>query len=127
VQRVWPTANRQKATIEVRVGFDEPDGKLRPEMGVRVVFDPEGGTEPEGAGAPLTGVIVPGDALQRIDGRDGVFVLERDVARWRAVELGQRQAGLVVVQSGLAEGERVVLSAPADLSDGDRVRTKDGR
>src|SRR6185436_6114369 len=45
VDRIWPTANRTKATVEVRVTFLERDDRLRPEMGVRVVFSAEGAAE----------------------------------------------------------------------------------
>jgi hypothetical protein len=51
-----------------------------------------------------------------------VFVLERDVARLRAVELGPERSGRVVVESGLADGELVIDAPPADLADGERVR-----
>ena len=126
VQRIWPTANRQKATIEVRVGFDSPDERLRPEMGVRVVFHPGAGSAPQGEQDPqaaaLRGVLVPEAAVVREEGRAGVFVLERDVARWRPVQLGPRRGGRANIASGVQPGELVVLSPPPDLDDGDRVR-----
>ena len=71
------------------------------------------------------GVLVPVDAVVRIDGRRGVFVLERDVARFRAVELGGESSGRVLVHSGVELGELVVSAPPATLADGDRVR-RDG-
>jgi RND family efflux transporter MFP subunit len=125
VDRIWPTANRQKGTVEVRVVFLEPDEKLRPEMGVRVVFlaDDAGAEEP--VAGPTTGVLVPEDATVREADRTGVFVLERDVVRFREVRLGPRRGGRVVVESGLSEGDRIVLAPPASLSDGDRVRIKE--
>lgn len=122
VQRIWPTANRQKATVEVRLGFDARDERLRPEMGVRVVF---GTAEPttDAEAEPLPeGVLVPEEALVRIDGEEGLFALERDAARWRPVQVGARRGGRALVTLGLEAGERVVLSPPPTLSDGDRVR-----
>jgi RND family efflux transporter MFP subunit len=123
VLRIWPTANRQKATVEVRVGFDAPDGRLRPEMGARVVF----------AAAPLSSgeaaepaIMVPRSALVTVAGAPQVFVLERDVARLRAVELGGERAGRVQVRTGLVEGERIVASPPDSLQDGERVQAKEG-
>lgn len=120
VDRIWPTANRQKGTVELRVRFDAPDEKLRPEMGVRVVFlDP-------GAAAEATPqeavVLVPESAVARLDGKTGVFELDRDVARWRAVELGARRGSRVTVREGLKGGERLVDAPPSDLKDGARVR-----
>jgi multidrug efflux pump subunit AcrA (membrane-fusion protein) len=122
VLRIWPTANRQKATVEVRVGFDEPDERLRPEMGARVVFlaDPSAAApEPEAAGSVI---LLARSALVRIAGRPHVFVLERDVAVQRAVELGEERGGRLVVSSGLVDGERVLDAPPASLRDGERVR-----
>jgi len=122
VKRIWPTANRQKGSVELRVGFDQPDDKLRPEMGVRVVFT-TGDEEPQsGAQATEPVVLVPDSCVARIGGRTGVFALERDVAQWRVVELGEKRGGRVVVKSGLEGGENIVASPPADLEDGARVR-----
>ena len=122
VLRIWPTANRQKATVEVRVGFEDPDEKLRPEMGARVVFaaaetpaeDAEHPQEPQ--------IIVPRSAVVLVAGKNHVFVLERDVARLREVVLGEERSGRVIVERGLADGERIVDAPPDTLEDGDRVR-----
>ncbi len=120
VDRVWPTANRQKGTVELRVKLDTPDKRLRPEMGVRVVFlDP--GAEAE-ATPQEAAVLVPESAVARVDGRTGVFELDRDVARWRAIELGAKRGSRVVVEKGLSGGERLVDAPPGDLEDGARVR-----
>lgn len=127
VDRIWPTADRQKATIEVRVAFDERDDRLRPEMGLRVVFlseEPPPAEEPERPADDV--VLVPADAVVRIDGRPGVFVLERDRARFRPVALGERSGTRVAVTDGLAPEEEVVLRPPRDLEDGDRVRVAGG-
>jgi RND family efflux transporter MFP subunit len=125
VRRVWPTANRQKATVEVRVTFDAPDSKLRPEMGARVVFGVPSASEHEKAVAQEPALLVQRSALVKIDGKDGVFVLERDVARFRPVVLGAERSGRVVVSSGIHDGEQVIDEPPASLSDGDRVRIQE--
>ena len=127
VDRIWPTANRTKATVEVRVAFEERDERLRPEMGVRVVFLDEAAQR-----APSDGVVeeatlvVPENALFKSAGADAVFVLERDTVRLRPVTLGGRRAGKAVVREGLVEGETIVLDPPPTLEDGDRVRAKQG-
>ncbi len=120
VDRIWPTANRQKGTVEMRVKLDAPDDKLRPEMGVRVVFlDPSVAA----ADAPQEAlVLVPESAVAHADGKTGVFELDRDVARWRAVVLGERRGSRMVVKEGLLGGERLVDAPPPDLEDGARVR-----
>jgi RND family efflux transporter MFP subunit len=129
VDRLWPTANRQKATVEVRVAIEDPDERLRPEMGARVVFiDPSiaaaAAADDAGASGKET-LWVPEDALAPIDGKLHVFVIERDTARQRAVELGERRGDLRAVMSGLSGDEDVVLRPPPTLEDGDRVLVKD--
>ena len=127
VQRIWPTANRQKATVEVRVGFEQPDEFLRPEMGARVVF--AGAGEAADAGgtevAADPGILIPTSAVVPIGGAAHVFVLERDVARAREVKLGAERNGRVQVLAGLAGGETLVNSPPTTLADGDRIRIKE--
>lgn len=126
ISRIWPTANRQKATVEIRVTLAQLDARLRPEMGARVVFSAPG--EAPSAGAPTPAeppILVPEEALVRLEGREGVFALERDTVRFVALSLGERRAGQVIVLEGLEGGERIVLSPPMDLSGGDRVRLEE--
>jgi len=129
VQRIWPTANRQKATIEVRVIFLEPDERLRPEMGVRVVFSPgeQALLEDDGADrSPSNSTFwIPAACVARIDDAPGVFDLERDTARWRPIKEGPRRGDKIAILSGLSEGERLILDPPASLQDGDRVQTRE--
>jgi RND family efflux transporter MFP subunit len=121
VDRIWPTANRQKATIEVRAKFDAPDGRLRPEMSVRVVFLADEATPAADTAAPAA-ILVPEGAVIELDGARGVFLLERDVVRFRSVELGDRRAGRVAVLAGLEPGQQIVVDPPLHLRPGDRVR-----
>ncbi len=122
VLRIWPTANRQKATVEVRVGFAEPDERLRPEMGARVVFTAGAAAEAVPAAEIAAALLLPRSAVVSIEGQAHVFVLERDVARQRAVVLGGERSGRVIVERGLTSGERVVDAPPDSLRDGERVR-----
>ncbi len=123
VDRIWPTANRTKATVEVRVAFEERDERLRPEMGVRIVFQDEGAPAAPVESEPPV-VLIPVDAVIKAQGKSSVFVIERDTARSRDVTLGDQRAGRVVVRSGLNEGATIVANPPAALQDGDRVRLK---
>lgn len=124
VLRIWPTANRQKATVEVRVGFVDPDERLRPEMGARVVFTdaPQDAAPPDAAAPAKPVVLLPLSAVVTIEGQKYVFVLERDVVRQREVVLGDERGGRAIVERGLESGERVVDAPPDSLRDGDRVR-----
>lgn len=125
VDRIWPTANRQKGSIEVRIAFSEPDDRLRPEMGVRVVFglaptDPGADKEPSTEAM----ILIPADAIIEISGDEGVFLLERDTVVFAPLTLGEMRGGRVTVRSGLTPGQRIVLDPPLTLTSGDRVRIR---
>ena len=120
VSRIWPTANRQKATVEVRVAIDDPDERLRPEMGVRAVFVAEE-VEPTPERQAEPGILIPRASVVRVDGRRGVFVVDRDTVRFRAVDLGEETGSRVLVRAGLEEGDRIVAAPPNNLADGERV------
>ncbi len=118
-----PTADRQKATVKVRIAFAELDSRILPDMGVKVSFLADE-TEPE-AGAPAAPLaLVPEKAL-RSEGQQSVaFVLAGDKVERRAVKVGGRHGDRLEVVAGLSAGERVVVEGPADLADGDRVTPK---
>lgn len=124
VDRIWPTADRQKATVEVRVAFLETDERLRPEMGVRVVFLDE---EPEPAAQEQVGPVILVDqrAITRRDGAEGVFLIESDRVRFLPVLLGGSEGQRRAVLEGLEEGQRVVLEPADNLEDSARVRVEE--
>jgi RND family efflux transporter MFP subunit len=113
---IIPTADRQKATVEVRVGFDDLDERILPDMGVKVAF------QEEISGPGVSGVLVPRDALSERDGREVAFVVEQGAAERRAVATAGTREGDVIVVSGLSDGERVILDAPPELRDGQAVK-----
>jgi RND family efflux transporter MFP subunit len=114
---IIPTADRQRATVEVRVGFDELDPRILPDMGVKVAF-----RESADAVGRADGISLPAGAVRRIGDRDYVFVFKDGFAERRAVSVGDRRAGHVVIASGLVAGEAVIVAGPADLGDGDAVQ-----
>jgi len=119
---IIPTADRQRATVEVRVGFNQLDQRVLPDMGVKVAFR-EVGSETADAAKAL-GVHVPKAAVRSSDGRDYVFVLSDGRAERRAVAAGAAHGDGILLASGVTPGEKVVVDAPAELSDGDAVREK---
>ena len=122
VDRIWPVADRQKATIEVRAAFLAPDDRLRPEMGLRIVFMGEGSElDGETSGTPL--ITVPESAVVERDGSQGVFLIKEDRVSFREIQFGEGPSGSLSVQEGLDGGEKIVLKPQEDLSDGDDVRT----
>ena len=121
VDRIWPMADRQKATVEVRAVFLEPDDRLRPEMGLRIVFQPEGQeAELLMETAPL--VTVPASAVVERNSVEGVFLIKDGHVNFQAIKCGDGPPGTRAVEEGLKGGERVVLRPTEDLNDGDEVR-----
>ncbi|NNJ66262.1 MAG: efflux RND transporter periplasmic adaptor subunit [Xanthomonadales bacterium] len=118
---IIPTADRQRATVEVRVGFDELDTRILPDMGVKVAFQ-EAAKEPV-AERP-SGLMVPAGAVRSVDGRDFVFVVSDGHAERRAIAIGGQNGDSLLIQSGLTAGESVVVNAPPELADGAAVREK---
>jgi RND family efflux transporter MFP subunit len=116
---IIPTADRQRATVEVRVGFDELDPRILPDMGVKVAFQDDAGDAPASRR-----LVIPEAALRRADGRDVVFVVAGDTAERRAVSLAERRNGEALLDAGLVAGERVIVQAPAGLADGVVVRER---
>jgi RND family efflux transporter MFP subunit len=113
-----PAADREKATVLVRIGFDDLDPRILPDMGVKVAFREEA---PEGAATARAYVLVPRTAVRREQGRDVVYVVDDDRVDRRVVSAGAASGQDVEVLSGVNAGDRVVIAAPEDLSAGDRV------
>jgi HlyD family secretion protein len=119
---IIPTADRQRATVEVRVGFDELDQRILPDMGVKVAFQE---VERQTTNTAIaSGVLVPLDAIRSSEGRDHVFVVISGRVERRAVATGDAQDSNILVISGLSSGEKVVTEGPLELADGDAVREK---
>ena len=119
---IIPTADRQRATVEVRVGFDELDPRILPDMGVKVAFqESEAETQRSPAAGGLT---LPREAVRREQGRDYVLVVRDGKVERRAVATGAANDVSVTVISGLAPGESVVIEGPGDLLDGTAVKEK---
>ncbi len=118
-----PSADRQKATVKVRIGFDQLDPRILPDMGVKVSFLREE-EAPSAAAAAAARMTVPKAAIRTIDGRSVVFVAKDDRVERRAISVGNENGGVVDVLSGVNAGERVVLEPPAGMKDGDRIKVQ---
>jgi RND family efflux transporter MFP subunit len=115
---IIPTADREKSTVKVRVGFDQLDPRILPDMSVKVAFRDNGGA------ATGRAVIVPKNSVLNRDGRDVVFVVQDGHAERRAVTVSDTQNDDSVLSAGVAAGEKVIVNAPADLQDGMAVKEK---
>ena len=116
---IVPTADRQKATVRVRIGIDQKDPRILPDMGVKVSF-----VEPraEGDAPAARAAVVPRAALRRQGERDVVLVVAGERVERRAVQVGLARGDSVQLAAGLLPGEQVVVEGPAELEDGDAVR-----
>jgi hypothetical protein len=119
---IIPTADRGKATVKVRVGLDQRDARIVPDMGVRVSF-----LEREAPKATRqASVLAPANAIVEQGGAQVAFVVEGEANKAhvtrRAVKTGRTLGDDREVLSGLAGGERVVLDPADTLVDGERVR-----
>ncbi len=119
---IIPTADRGKATVKVRIAIKQKDPRIVPDMGVRVAFL---GAQPARAAQGPAAVLVPASAIRPEGGQGIVFVYANERVQRRPVTLGGESAGQRQVLSGLRDGERVVLSPPPSLADGDAVRLAD--
>ena len=118
---IIPTADRQKATVKVRVGFDQLDPRILPDMGVKVAFQSTGA---ETAAASASSVVVPKSAVQNGDGRDLVWVVREGRVERRAVTVAQTSGDESTIAAGLNGGEKVVVNPPPGLADGTRISEK---
>jgi RND family efflux transporter MFP subunit len=118
-----PTADRQKATVLVRIAFEEIDPRVLPDMGVKVIFlrDPDEG---DAALAANPVALVPKAAVQAAGDGSIVFVVSGNVAERRAVRVGGGDGDRVEIVAGVRPGERVVVSPPQGLSDGSPVEVR---
>src|ERR1700721_1646461 len=124
IAQISPEANRQKATVQVKVQVLNPDKyhdvQLRPEMNATVKF--LANDTPKNAAAP-SGVYVPSTAIHERDGKKIVLIAYNGKAIAREVHVvGQRRDGALV--NGLVGGESVITTAPATLKDGDKIKIK---
>lgn len=116
---IVPTADRQKSTVKVRVGFDKLEPRVLPEMSAKVAFR---GTEAAPQTSVANTVAIPRSAIQQRDGRDVVWIVQGRRAERRAVTVRATNGEETELSAGVTAGERVVVKPPAELKDGDAVK-----
>lgn len=124
VRTVIPTADRQKATVKVRISFDKLDPRILPDMGVKVTFLSDEQAKKKGAAVPVIAALLPTDAVRDDNGKQIVFLVKNDKLERRAVSVGNTQGGQTEILSGIATGDTVVVKGPANLQDGQAVEIK---
>jgi RND family efflux transporter MFP subunit len=118
-----PKADRQKATVLVRIGFEQLDPRILPDMGVKVTFMKESQAG-EGDAAARPVILVPKAAIRTENDQAYTYVVVNGVVDRRAVRTAGTDADRIEVVAGLSSGERVILSPPAGLASGTAVVTK---
>ena len=120
IKEISPEANRQKATVQIKVKIVKPDDYLRPEMNASVAFiyDQKRDTNASVSAKPV--IVVPASAVRD----NAVFVVLGGKALRRPVKVGATSSQGVCIEEGLIGGEDLITNPPAGLKDGEKVRQK---
>jgi RND family efflux transporter MFP subunit len=121
LRTIIPTADRQKATVKVRIAFNKLDPRILPDMGVKVTFL---GEEVKQGNEATSGVIVPKNAVHEDSGQQIVFLLKGDHVERHAVKVGTTNDTQTQILAGLTPGDIVVVGGPINLKDGEAVAPK---
>src|SRR6476646_9079904 len=124
VRTVIPTADRQKATVKVRISFDKLDPRILPDMGIKVTFLSDEPVKKTDAKLPVVAALLSTDAIHDDSGKKIVFLVKNDRLERRAVAVGNAQGAQTEILSGLVAGDTVVLRGPANMQDGQAVQIK---
>lgn len=119
VRTIIPTADKQKATVKVRLSFEKLDPRILPDMGIKVAFLKRGDEVSKRAAA-----VVPASCVRGTKAQPFCFVFRDGRLERRSIGLGEKLGANVEVLSGLKPGESVVVGGPKELKDGERARAK---
>ena len=124
VVNIVPTADRTKATVRVRIGFDQLEPFILPDMGIKVRFLDD---QPAPAAVAQQGprVRIPAVAVTRTDGEAFVWVVRDDRVERRAVSVGAESEGQVEILAGVASGDELVSPVVPGLEDGGKIKLAD--
>jgi RND family efflux transporter MFP subunit len=121
VVNIVPTADRTKATVRVRIGFDKLDPRILPDMGIKVRFLDDAPVQAANSGPRIR---VPAGAIQREGNESYVWVVRDSRVERRAVTVGAESEGSVEVRAGVNDGDEIVSPIVAGLEDGGKIRLK---
>jgi HlyD family secretion protein len=113
VDRLSPSVDAMRGTVEVALRLPNPPSYLRPEMTVSVEIE---------VARKQSVLAVPREALMNDAQGDAVLVAENGVIRRRPVKLGIRGFDFVEVESGISDGDLVLVDGFAKVAEGDRVK-----
>jgi RND family efflux transporter MFP subunit len=127
VRTIIPTADRQKATVKVRISFDRLDPRILPDMGVKVAFlseDPARKKSKNHDQAPAAKALIPKSAVHGPTGDQFVFEVRDGRLERRAVSLGRGVDSDVEVIAGVNAGDELVVSGPENMRDSEKVEVR---
>ncbi len=122
VRTIIPSADRQKATVKVRISFEKLDPRILPDMGIKVTFLGDEASSKDEASAPAT--VIPQTALHDESGKKIVYLVRGDKAERRAVTVGGARGSDAEITAGVVVGDAVIVNGPANLHDGEPVQIK---
>lgn len=118
VLTIIPTADRDKATVKVRIAFDKLDPRILPDMGVKVSFL---GKETKPSTGVAAGLVVPQSAIRKEGGQTVVYVVQQGRVERRSVRVGNTAGADAQILAGVAPGDSIVVRGPTSLQDGEAV------
>ncbi len=126
VRQVVPTADRQRATVQVKVTIVDRDPRILTEMGAKVEFLEAPRAQTAGAQAPVerSRILVPADAVRSDNGRDIVWIVRDGRLRRRDVDAGPVSGNFREIRSGLSGGEQLLVGGVETPREGQRVKTQ---
>src|SRR6202043_2820784 len=113
VRTIIPSADRQKATVKVRISFLKLDPRILPDMGIKVTFLGDEPSRKDATAAPS--ILIPQNAIHDDGGKKVVYLIKEDRAERRAVTLGGNRGSDTEVIAGVAAGDTVIVNGAADL------------
>ncbi len=127
VRTIIPSADRQKATVKVRISFDKLDPRILPDMGVKVAFLDEEHSSKRAKSkdrGPTAKAIIPQSAVRAESGASYVFAVHSGKVERRAVSLGRQIGSEVEVIAGVTAADQLVVRGPENLRDGQKVEIR---
>jgi RND family efflux transporter MFP subunit len=124
VRTVIPSADRQKATVKVRISFDKLDDKILPDMGVKVAFLEDEAPKKKDPNAVVAKAIIPLSAVHKEGDSQYVLLVKNEAVERRGVTLGTERGTDVDVLAGVSPGDSLVVKGPENLKDGQGVEIK---
>ena len=123
VVNIVPTADRTKATVRVRIGFEKLEPQILPDMGIKVRFLDDAPVQPVATQGPR--IRVPAVAVQKVEGESYVWVVSGERVERRAVTIGPESEGTIEIRAGVNSGDELVSPVVQGLVDGGKVKLKE--